>query len=145
MFEWPSSMTATQKELERWLEHLGNTKPPRAVFAPRVWEPPVDIYETEQEIVVLADVAGASQEMEVVVDSNTLVIRGERKEGLLETRRTYHQMEIPRGPFERGILLPATVDTEQIKVSYEDGILEIVLSKMPEVHTHKIKVKTVSF
>jgi HSP20 family protein len=50
-------------------------------------------------------------------------------------------MEIASGPFERGISLPAAIDPEQTKASYQNGIVEVVLPKVKEEWTQRVKIK----
>ena len=139
--DWLSNIHSMQQEMERLLDYFGSSKPPVVHFAPRMWEPAIDVYETEKDVVVLVELAGVKQnEIEIVVHGNTLVIRGERKEPQLRSKRTYYQMEIHKGPFERGILLPATVDPDKTKASYEDGLLEIVLPKVWQEQTLRVKI-----
>ena len=133
-----------QREMERLLEHFGRSKPPVVYFAPRVWEPAVDVYQTEEEIVVTVELAGIRQEeIEVEVEGNTLVVRGERREASAQSRRSYHQMEIQKGSFERSIVLPAPVDREQIRAFYEDGLLKIVLPKAQRDQVLQVRLKTI--
>ena len=98
--DWFTGMDSMQREMERLLDYFGSTKPPSVHFAPGMWEPSIDVYETEGEVVVLVELAGVSQdEIEVIIDDNTLVIRGKRKGIQLRSKATYYQMEIQRGPF----------------------------------------------
>jgi HSP20 family protein len=140
--DWLSSVRSMQREMERLLDYFGSSKPPSVYYA-RMWEPAIDVYERETEVVVLVELAGVKQdEIEVVVDGNTLVIKGERKEATPRSKRTYYQMEIQRGSFERSILLPSTVDPDKTKASYEDGLLEIVLPKLRQEQNLQVKIKT---
>jgi HSP20 family protein len=112
-------------------------------FSPRVWEPAIDMYETPQAVVVVAELAGLKQEdIDITLHAKTLIISGERIESQERNERTYYQMEISRGHFERGILLPAAVDTEKAKASYHDGILQIVLPKRMDEQIRKIDIRT---
>jgi len=141
--DWLSSFDSMQREMEQLLDHFASRKPPLVRFSPWAWEPAVDLYETPEEVVVLAEMAGVREEdFEIVVDGNTLVVRGERGELRASSKRTYYQMEISKGPFERCILLPVAVDANGIRASYQDGILEIVLPKRLEDRTHKVKIRT---
>ena len=140
--DWINNIHGVQWEMERLLDYFGRSKPPVVYFAPRVWEPAIDVYETEDDVVVLVELAGVKQdEIEVVVNGNTLVISGQRKEAPQRSKRTYFQMEIHRGPFEREILLPASVNSDKAKASCEDGLLEIVLPKLQQEQTFQVKVK----
>ena len=71
------------------------------------WEPPVDIFEDEDEILIVVALPGVPDEdIEVSVDAGTLVIRAERRIPLAGSRCTVHRLEIPHGYFERRVQLP---------------------------------------
>ena len=96
-------------------------------------------------VVILVELAGMKQEeIEAVADRDTLIIRGERKDTSQRGKRSYHRMEIRWGAFERGILLPTAIKTDETRATYKDGLLEIVVPKVQQekAHTHKIKVRT---
>jgi HSP20 family protein len=101
-------------------------------------EPPVDVYETDGEVVILMEIAGISEEaVSLEVQGNSLVIEGERKPLSGHPHRVYSQMEIGHGPFRRELLLPADVDPQRAQAEYKDGILRIVLPKTtPAVSRH---------
>lgn len=139
---WLTNISTMRSELERLLGHWSSAKPPKVIFSPGVWEPAVDICETEDELTVIAELAGVSQEIEIVIEGNTLVISGIREEACPGYRRLYHQLEIATGPFERGLQLPCPVDPDKASVSYEDGLLNITLPKRRGTQPHKVKIKT---
>ena len=140
--DWLNNFDSMQREMGRLLDYIGSSKPPMVNFAPVVWEPSVDVYETERDIVVLAELAGVKQdEIAIVIDGHNLVIRGQRKNTPREKQRAYYQMEIQRGFFERTISLPDAVDPDKVKASYEDGIVEIVLPKARREKTLRVRVK----
>ena len=119
-----------QREVE-WIEKVVSRKPPTVRFSPRTWQPAIDVYETDEEVVVLVELAGVNQdEIEVLVQSNILIVRGERRDIKQGIKRTYSQMEILWGPFKRDIELPANVDAERVKAFYEAGFLEVILPKL---------------
>lgn len=141
--DWLDNLDSMQREMEQLLDQLARRKPPMVRFSPRAWEPAIDMYETNDDIVVVADLAGLSmEEIRIIVDGRALLLRGERKESHGEMRRTYYQMEISRGPFERGLLLPAPVDPGRATASYHDGILEVVLPKHPTERTQRVTIRT---
>ena len=120
-----------QREVEWLIGEVVNRKPPMVRFSPRTWQPAIDVYETDEDVVVLVELAGIKQdEIEVLVQNNVIIVRGERRDIKLGVKRTYSQMEILWGPFERSIALPAKVDTEQVKALYEAGFLEVILPKL---------------
>lgn len=137
-----SSIQGMQRQMERLLDYLGSSKPPMVQFG-RMWEPAVDVYETEKDIVVLVELAGVEQDkVEVVVAGSTLVVRGERKETAPGTNKRYYQIEIRRGLFERVILLPAATDPDRTRAAYDDGLLEIILPKVDEERVLRLRVST---
>jgi HSP20 family protein len=127
---WSEVVINMQREMERLMDDFVTRKPPMVRFSPRTWEPSVDVYETDGEVVILVELTGVMEEdIEVVVDDNVATIRGDRKDIKQGTRRTYSQMEISWGPFERSITLPANVDASQVKAFYDAGFLEVILPK----------------
>lgn len=98
-------------------------------FGQPYMEPPVDVYQTETDVIVLMEIAGIpEEEIALEVDGRTLVISGERKP--LQSsgpRRMYSQMEITNGPFRRQLLLPIEVNAEAAEAIYRNGILEVKL------------------
>lgn len=137
-----SSIQGMQRQMERLLDYLGSSKPPLVHFG-RMWEPAVDVYETEKDIVVLVELAGVKQDkVEVVVAGSTLVVKGERKETARGGSRRYYQIEIHRGQFERVVVLPAAIDPDRTRAAYEDGLLEIILPKVDEERVLRLRVST---
>lgn len=93
-----------------------------------MWNPPTDLYETEDNFVVRVEIAGLrDQNFAVTLDHNFLVIAGSRPD-ILE-RRAYHQMEIRFGEFSAVVALPGQVDSENTAAEYSDGFLVVTLPK----------------
>lgn len=98
-----------------------------------VWNPPTDVYETEQNLIIKVEVGGMRDEdFDVAVEKNILMIAGSRPDQ--SERRAYHQMEIMYGKFEIAIQLPTDIDMDQSHAEYKDGFLTITLPKM---HGHQ--------
>ena len=94
----------------------------------------MDVYETEDSIVVLLDLAGVDAEDTTVhTEPHLLTVRGVRHERHSPEhpngQRSYHALEIPYGPFERSVRLPTGLDTEAAHATYLGGLLEITLPK----------------
>jgi HSP20 family protein len=90
--------------------------------------PAVDVFETEEELIVVMDIAGLKREdIQVTLKDNVLKIYGNRSPHLGSCK--YHQMEINYGPFERLLHIPISVDTQNMSATYKDGLLEIKLTK----------------
>jgi len=140
--DWSELVINLQKEMERLMDDFATRKPPMVRFSPKTWEPSVDVYETENEVVILIELAGVKEdEIEVAVDNKIVTIRGDRKDIKRGIRRTYSQMEILWGPFERNISLTTNVDVSQVKAYYESGFLEIVLPKLNDDKYRQVNIK----
>jgi HSP20 family protein len=114
---------------QAWQQVLGPPGAPR--FRTPLIEPPTDVFETDECVVVVAEMAGISEEeVEIAVDGRVLVLSGERKPTGGQQGRLYSQMEIGHGPFRRELLLPAEVDAEEAKAVYSQGMLQIELPKV---------------
>lgn len=102
-----------------------------AVHARRpVWEPPIDIYETEQALWILAALPGVGPtQVEVVLESESIVIRGERRLPLESHEGIFRRLEIPHGWFERRIALPGG-RFEIVRRELLDGCLYIALQQV---------------
>ncbi len=71
------------------------------------WEPPIDVLETEQEILILVALPGVDpEEVEAVIDGGTLVVSGRRVLPVELRDAQIHRLELPQGRFERRIVLP---------------------------------------
>lgn len=104
------------------------------------WSPVVDIYETETEFVVKAEVPEVKQsDLDVRVIDNTLMIKGERKP-LRTVMEGYYRIERAYGKFQRSFLLPGSVDQDNIKATLMDGVLNIVLSKKEKVVSRQAEI-----
>ena len=95
-----------------------------------VWEPPADVYETEWDLRIIVALPGVrAGAVEVTVESGQLVVRGEREPPAVPGRAVIRRMELPHGPFERRIRLPAG-RYEFAERGFRDGCLLLVLNKI---------------
>jgi len=105
------------------------------------WAPAVDIYETEDELVVKADLPDVNEkEMDVRVEDNMLTIRGERKFEKSVTEDNFLRVERAYGAFSRSFSLPHIVNAEAIQAEYKNGVLNIHIPKREEAKPKQIKV-----
>ena len=94
--------------------------------------PQLDIYETSEYFLVVAELAGvASEDVEVVVDRMHLRLSGKRRQVDPADRFRVHQSEISYGPFSRVFRMPCTIDPDKVEASMENGMLKIKLPKAP--------------
>jgi HSP20 family protein len=105
------------------------------------WAPAVDIYETENELVVKADLPDVNpQDLDIRVEGNILTIRGERKFATKVNEENYLRVERAYGSFSRSFSLANSVKSESIKAEYHDGVLTLSLPKREEAKPKQIKV-----
>lgn len=108
-----------------------------------IWMPHIDVYESMDEIIVLADLAGINkEELHIDLNRKKIKIAGVRKMVSVVKNARYSLAEIPHGYFERNIILPSAVDVESAMASYADGILMIRINKLPDHKTHRIHIMT---
>jgi len=105
------------------------------------WAPAVDIYETENELVIKADLPDVNpQNLDIRVENNILTIRGERKFESKVNEDNYLRIERAYGSFSRSFSLANSVKTEAIKADYQNGVLTLSLPKREEAKPKQIKV-----
>jgi len=105
------------------------------------WAPPVDIYETENELVVKAELPDfQDKDIDVRITNNTLTIRGERKFEKDVKEDKYLRIERAYGSFVRSFSLPNTVSSENIRADYRNGVLTLHMAKREESKPKQIKI-----
>jgi len=106
------------------------------------WAPPVNIYETGNELVVEADLPDLQEkDIDVRVENNMLTIRGERKfDKEVNADNNYLRVERVSGPFMRSFSLPNTVNSEGIRAEYHNGVLTLHMAKREEPKPKQIKI-----
>ncbi len=99
-------------------------------YAP--WRPPIEVFETEQNLIVRAEIGGLSiEEILVEADDEMVIIRGERTNHRPDEHRVYHESRVRYGPFEASVRLPFPIDIPLANADYVDGILTVILPRLP--------------
>jgi HSP20 family protein len=107
------------------------------------WIPSVDIYETENSLVLTAEVPGVDENnIEIKIEDNTLSLKGERNFEEETSEENYHRIERSYGSFYRSFTIPRNVDQEKIKAEHQSGVLRITMPKKPESKPKTVKVLT---
>ena len=107
----------------------------------RPWSPAVDIIETENELVLKADLPDIDlKDIDVQVENQTLTIKGQRHFEREGNGKGYHRIERSYGSFVRSFAVPNTVDTEKVKADYKNGVLTISLPKKEAAKPRQVKV-----
>jgi HSP20 family protein len=108
----------------------------------RPWSPAVDIYETENELVLKADLPDVdSKDVDVRVENLTLTVSGERKFEKSGNEKGFHRIERSYGNFTRSFAVPNTFDTENIAASFKNGVLTVTLPKKEAAKPRTIKIE----
>jgi HSP20 family protein len=106
------------------------------------WVPPVDIFEEANSIRIMAEVPGVRpDDVKISLEGNVLTIHGTKQQEAEERTERVHRYERTYGVFERSFTLPATVDANNIKASYDQGVLTVTLPKMAEARPRQIQVE----
>ncbi len=130
------NLAALQDQVNRLFQSSG-----RSEQSMTTWAPAVDIYETENELVLKADLPDISdKDLDVRIENNMLTICGERKFEQKVNEDNYLRVERTYGSFSRSFSLPSTVNSEAIKAEYKNGVLTIELPKRAESKPKQVKV-----
>jgi HSP20 family protein len=108
------------------------------------WSPRVDVSETDNEFVVVADIPGVEpKDVEVTIHEGVLSFKGEKKEEREEKNKNYHRMERFVGSFFRQIPLPAGADEEKVTATFNNGTITVHVPKKPGMKPRRVEVKPV--
>ena len=135
--------TDMERLLDRAFGSLGRPffwdTPDLFAAARRGWMPAVDVFTRDGDLVIRAELPGIDPEndVDITVQDGALRLRGERKHEHRTGGNGYSRFESSYGTFERTVLLPEGVETDDIRASYENGILEVVVPKVAELQQGK--------
>ena len=133
-------MTA-HREFDRLFKDAFTPYMGESELSTRTWAPPVDIYETENDIVLKAELPGFDpKDVEVKVEDNTLYLKGERKFEKEVNNESYHRVERSYGSFARSFSLPNSISTDKVKAEFKDGLLTLTLPKREEAKPRTVKI-----
>lgn len=106
------------------------------------WRPVVDIFETKDNLVLLAELPGMDKkDISINIENNTLTLSGERTFDQEVKKENYHRIERAYGSFSRSFSLPATISKDKVEARYENGVLEVYLPKSEESKPREIEVR----
>jgi HSP20 family protein len=130
--DFPTGLRVFQDSLSRLLSEPTS----------RPWSPPVDIYETENELVLKADVPEIDpKNVAIQMENGTLTLKGERRFEDQGNGRGFHRIERGYGSFVRAFSLPDTVEPDKVKADYKNGVLTVVLPKKEVAKPRTINVQ----
>jgi HSP20 family protein len=131
-------LMAVGERLREVVERALLPSSPVAVTQPAAFEPPIDVWETDTELIVEAELPGSrSDDIGLRLESNSLVLSGELPD-VAEPRGAYLRVERPRGRFHRTVTLPVDVAGEP-RATLRGGVLQVRLPKARRAH-HRVEI-----
>lgn len=131
--DFPTGLRVFQDTVNRLMSDQATARP---------WAPAVDILETENDLVLKADVPGVElKDIDIQLENGTLTLKGERKFETEEAKKGFHRMERSYGSFVRYFTVPETVDAEHVHADYHNGVLTVTLPKKEIAKPKAIKVQ----
>jgi HSP20 family protein len=138
-------LVSAQRDFDRFFRGAFSPLTGETELSTRSWAPPVDIYETEDAIVLKAELPGVDpKDVEVRVEDNTLYLKGERKFEKEVKEQNYHRVERSYGSFARSFSLPNSISTDKVKAEFKDGLLTLTMPKREEAKPKTIKIDVTS-
>ncbi len=138
----PKDYDPFPKQIYRLMNDLFKDAKPLGYQPDRSFSPPMDIYETEDQLVVVMEIAGMKADaIQVTFDKDVLSISGSRNEPPSPPKTRLHQMEIDYGRFQRTLRSPFPLKSEDFKATYRQGFLIITVPKAQEPISPRVEVK----
>jgi HSP20 family protein len=133
-------LTALQNEMGRWMGQLTGAAGPGNGQS-STWLPPVDVWETETELVLAFELPGIPEDgISVELEDNVLTISGVRQRSQEHSSDRFYRFERRFGQFQRSVTLPVGVDESKIAADYKDGVLEVHVPKPEEAKPRRITI-----
>lgn len=128
-------------KFEKTIAEIFHSMNPMFSFSKSSWKPQMDMYETPEEIIIFAEIAGVEKEdLDLEISSRAIRIAGKRLLKPPVDKGRYRLAEIQYGTFERVLYLPGAIDTEQVTATYKKGLLDIRLPKVKFETRHNIPI-----
>ena len=131
----------TQREYDRLFREAFSPFTGDSEMSTRTWAPPVDIYETGDNIVLKAELPGVDpKDVEIRVEDSTLFLKGERKFEKEVKEENYHRVERSYGSFARSFSLPNSIAADKVVAEYKNGMLTLTMPKREEAKPKTIRI-----
>ncbi len=128
-------------EIQRLMGDFFKNAKPLGYQPDRCFYPPMDIFETQEDLVIILEVAGMrTEDIHVSYHEDILTISGTRSEPSSPSKIHHHQMEIDYGSFERTLQIPFPIRAREIKAVYTQGFLKITVPKLGETISRSVEV-----
>ena len=137
----PFRVSDIQGEMNRLFDNFFGQAPMATAARERMWAPPVDVRENKDNLVLAFEIPGVREkDVTVSITGDLLTVKGERGFDREIKDESYHRVERLYGKFERMVQLPMSVQSDKVRASYRDGVLEVTLPKAEEVKPKEIKI-----
>jgi HSP20 family protein len=134
-------LVTLREKMNRLFEEAYSARGEERDLVSSSWTPSVDIYETENQLVLTAEVPGIEDNnIEIKIEDNTLTLKGDRKFEKETEEENYHRIERAYGSFYRSFSLPPHIDQDKIAAEHENGVLKITMPKKHESKPRSVKV-----
>ena len=134
-------LTDLQTEIDEAFDAYFGIRP-RTSVPERSWTPPIDVYETRDDLVVAVELPGVREkDIHLSMTGDVLSVRGQRGIAAEAREENYHRIERWSGTFERHVQMPIPVQADKIRASYRDGVLEVRLPKLTEARPREIRIE----
>lgn len=136
-------MSVLQERMNRLFdESLARSRTAEEENPMGAWLPAVDVYETDDQVVIRVDLPGVDQNsIDLRIEDGSLILKGERKFASGENREDFLRIERTYGRFQRTFRLPGSVDQQSVQANQRNGVLEIALSKRESSRPQAIKIE----
>jgi HSP20 family protein len=136
-------MITMRERMNRLFDDVFRTQEGSEGMPAGAWNPSVDIYETNNEVVLKAELPGLNQkDIHLDLKDNTLTLRGERVKDQEIKEDNYYRRERVYGTFHRAFTLPSTIQQDNIQAKYKEEVLEVHMPKAEAAKPRQIKVET---
>jgi HSP20 family protein len=144
MMRWNSfdEREALRRSMDRLFGDVFTIRRPGRGIAALDWEPAVEMFETEQAVVVRAELPNIDpKQVDITVTNDTITVKGKTAHEEEHKSRNYYQSEFRYGEFSRTLPLATEVKSAEAKATYKDGVLEVTLPKSERVKPASVKVQ----
>lgn len=139
---FPTEITPLKKEIDRLFERIWEDDW-AGLAKLGEWRPAIEVSETEDSVIVKAEVPGIDRErVHVSVQNDVLMIKGEKREEKEEKKARFYRMERTYGTFARAVPLPSPVDPERAVATFRDGVLTVTMPRVTPMKGTTIPVTT---
>ena len=131
-----------RRGMDRLFDDFFSTRRPWRDLAEMAWEPAVEMYETEKDVVVKAEMPNIDpKNVDITVTNDSITLKGETKHEEEHRDRNYYRRELRYGAFSRTLPLGTEVTAAEAKATYKDGVLEVKIPKSERVKPTSVKVQ----